>query len=197
MEFDGKKVALDQGKEASISTSWREDNGKGAVGSARAVAECVLIPIYHKLRITFETVHDSVLYFDLFFEQLREKDFLPSLVQRFEWEIYFTTINELKKDLLNSKTFNGSYRKDALTENMPRFIWRAIAHNQDSPVLDLLFDATDIEQGNFFLRAIEYDPLIAKILRIVAKEEAVVENFKESPTNRILEWFKEQPIESF
>ncbi len=197
MEFDGKKVALDQGKEASISTSWREDNGKGAVGSARAVAECVLIPIYHKLRITFETVHDSVLYFDLFFEQLREKDFLPSLVQRLEWEIYFTTINELKKDLLNSKTFNGSYRKDALTENMPRFIWRATAHNQDSPVLDLLFDATDIEQGNFFLRAIEYDPLIAKILRIVAKEEAVVENFKESPTNRILEWFKEQPIESF
>ena len=78
------------------------------------------------------------------------------MVQRLEWEIYFTTINELKKDLLNSKTFNGSYREDALTENMPRFIWRATAHNQDSPVLDLLFDATDIEQGNFFLRAIEH-----------------------------------------
>jgi hypothetical protein len=198
MKFDGKKVVLDQGKEAStISTSWRGDNGKGAVGSARAVAECVLIPIYHKLRITFETIHDSVLFFDLFFEQLREKGFLPSLAQRLEWEIYLTTINELKKDLFNSKALNGSYRKNTLTENMPRFIWRATAHNQDSPVLDLLFDATDIEQGNFFLRAIEHDLLIAMILRIVAKEEAVVKNFEESPANRILEWFKEQPIESF
>lgn len=194
MKFDGKKVALDRGKVASISTSWSGDNGKGAVGSARAVAECVLIPIYHKLRITFETVHDSVLFFDLFFEQLREKGFLPSLAQRLEWEIYLTTINTLKKDLFNSKIFNGLYRKNALTENMPRFIWRATAHNQDSPVLDLLFDATDIEQGNFFLRAIEYDPIIAKVLRIVAKEEAVVKKFAESPANRILEWFKEQPM---
>ncbi len=199
MKFDGKKVVFDQEKEtketSSISTSWRGDNGNGPIGSARAVAECVLIPIYHKLRITFETIHHSVLFFDLFFEQLREKGFLPSLVQRLEWEIYFTTINKVKKDLLNSKTFNGSYRKDALTENMPRFIWRATAHNQDSPVLDLLFDATDIEQGNFFLRAIEHDLIIAKVLRIVAKEEAVVKNFAESPANRILEWFKEQPID--
>lgn len=201
MKFDGKKVVFDQEKEtkeaSSISTSWRGDNGNGPIGSARAVAECVLVPIYHKIRITFETVHDSVLFFDLFFEQLRKKGFLPSLAQRIEWEIYFTTINELKKDLLNSKILKGLYRKNALTESMPRFIWRATAYTKDSPVLDLLFDATDIEQGNFFLRAIEYDPLIAMILRIVAKEEAVVENFEESPAGRILEWFKEQPIESF
>ncbi|MBW2098584.1 MAG: hypothetical protein JRG77_07245 [Deltaproteobacteria bacterium] len=98
---------------------------------------------------------------------------------------------------MNSKILKGLYRKNALTESMPRFIWRATAYTKDSPVLDLLFDATDIEQGNFFLRAIEYDPLIAMILRIVAKEEAVVENFEESPAGRILEWFKEQPIESF
>ena len=197
MKFDGKKVALDQGKVASISTSWRGDNGNGPIGSARAVAECVLIPIYHKLRITFKTIHDSVLFFDLFFEELRKKGFLPSLAQRIEWEIYFTTINKLKKDLFNSKALNGSYRKNALTESMPRFIWRATAYTKDGPVLDLLFDATDIEQGNFFLRAIEYDPIIGKVLQRVAKEEAVVKNFEESPANRILEWFKEQPIESF
>jgi len=47
------------------------------------------------------------------------------------------------------------------------------------------------------LYEISSDPLIAMILRIVAKEEAVVENFEESPAGRILEWFKEQPIESF
>jgi len=194
MKFDGKKVVLDREKKASISTSWRWYNGNSAMGSTRAVTENVLIPIYHKLRIPFATVCNSIMQFDFFFEQLREEGLLPSLAQRIEWEIYFTTINIFKKDLLNNKTFNGSYRKNILTGEMPRFIWRATAHNQDSPVLDLLFDATDIEQGNFFLRAIEYDPIIAKVLRIVAKEEAVVKNFGESPANRILEWFKEQPI---
>ncbi|VAW67877.1 hypothetical protein MNBD_GAMMA09-184 [hydrothermal vent metagenome] len=81
---------------------------------------------------------------------------------------------------------------------MPKYIWRATALNGDKAVLDLLFDATDIEQGAFFVRAIEYDQDLGKILRSVSKTN-IVDNLPIQPTMRtllesIFYWFSLQPV---
>ncbi|HHT9106904.1 MAG TPA: hypothetical protein ACFYD7_13690 [Candidatus Wujingus californicus] len=196
MVFDDTKLSLRVSNETiereSLSTSWRGKNG--SLKSVRAVPDFLIIPVYHKIRIPFSLIHDLVISFNEFIESLKTKNILQR--QQLEWDIYLTTVNELKKDIINSKNINGNYRKEILFENMPRFIWRATAYdvNNNKIVLDLLFDATDIEQGTFFVRAIEYDHILTKILHKVSKIKNLPSIFETRPEWRIIEWFRKQPF---
>jgi len=136
--------------------------------------------------------------FDQFIEALKSLGAVTSFIDRLEWDIYLIEVNELKKDLIATGQCNGISIKDVLLENMPKYIWRATALNGDKAVLDLLFDATDIEQGAFFVRAIEYDQDLGKILRSVSKTN-IVDNLPIQPTMRtllesIFYWFSLQPV---
>jgi len=53
---------------------------------------------------------------------------------------------------------------------MPRFMWRATAYDAGNPALELLFDATDIEQGTSFVGAIAHNRALARVLQVVALE---------------------------
>lgn len=129
MGFDDIKVLLEDGVElGSLSTSWKGSDGK--MGSVRAIPDFILVPAYHKIRIPFSVVHDEVFSFDTFIENLRNSKVVP-LAGRLEWDIYLTTVNDLKKDLFDSKNLDGDYRKGVLLESMPRFMWRATAYNAD------------------------------------------------------------------
>jgi hypothetical protein len=50
-----------------------------------------------------------------------------------------------------------SERLAIATQSMPRFLWRAVASKNDNTVLDLVFDATDIETGEVLVLALVYD----------------------------------------
>jgi hypothetical protein len=194
MVFDDIKLSLRVSNETiereSLSTSWRAKNG--SLECVRAVPDFLLIPVYHKIRIPFSLIQDVVISFNEFVAILRTKNIIQ--IQQLKWDIYLTTVNELKKDIINSKDINGNYRKGILLENMPRFMWRATAYDVSTRVLDLLFDATDIEQGTFFVRAIEYNHVLTKILRKVSKVEWLASIFETRPDWRIIEWFKKQPF---
>jgi len=191
MEFDEKKSELNGKEYVALKTSWFDGNG-------RALTDLLIAPLYNKIRIPFEVVHDAVAAFDQFIEALKSLGAVTSFIDRLEWDIYLIEVNELKKDLIATGQCNGISIKDVLLENMPKYIWRATALNGDKAVLDLLFDATDIEQGAFFVRAIEYDQDLGKILRSVSKTN-IVDNLPIQPTMRtllesIFYWFSLQPV---
>lgn len=194
MAFDGERVWLhDQYSEYSLSTSWGSSNGDNEY---RAVPDVVLVPLYHKIRIPFERVHDTIVPFDAFIEDLRQsfdQQDASLLPQRVEWDIYLTTINDLKQSLRLSDALASEYRLQVLLENMPRFLWRATARAGEQIVLDLLFDTTDIEQGSFFMRAIEYHQELSVALRIVSREPSLMHWLRERPDWGITQWFKNQP----
>jgi hypothetical protein len=121
-----------------MRSSWRGQDG--IIGSMRAIPEILLIPLYHKIRIPFETVHDAVMYFDTYIEILRNRR-LITLKERLLWDIF----------------------------HMPRYLWRATASCKDKMVMDLLFDATDIEQANFVEYAIGYNQKVFKEVVSAAK----------------------------
>ena len=176
----------------SISTSWKSPSS-GQIGDVRAVPEIVLVPLYHKIRIPFEAIQALMLSFDAFIETLRTQASLP-LLQRLEWDIYLTSISEFKEEFFKLEINNGSLKKEVLTEPMPRFLWRASAFCDDDIALDLLFDATDIEQGQLFIRAIEYKSDLSIFLRTIAKEPSLEKTFQGKLEWKILEWFKTQPV---
>ncbi|MFZ3072217.1 MAG: hypothetical protein WA162_03125 [Thermodesulfobacteriota bacterium] len=198
MVFDGKKVSsIDEINEEkftevdSLDTSW----GAGI----RAIPEILLAPLYHKIRIPFNAVRDMIRSFDLFIESLRELE-LVVLSRRLEWDIYLTTVSEFKKSIFTSNDVVSDYRKDVLSSDMPRFIWRATALNSENKkVLDLLFDATDIEQGAFFLRAVEYDRDFALKLRTLSgllNKEEMFNKLKIEPVWKFLGWFAKKHEEN-
>jgi hypothetical protein len=109
--------------------------------------------------------------------------------EKFEWEISLTGVNRLKKEILFKSGEKGNF-KEILQKSMPRFIWRAAALYKREPVLDLLFDATDIEQGPLFFGGIVFDQdLFSQIRDIITIAEDTNNYLKKQTTGKlIIEW---------
>jgi hypothetical protein len=191
MVIDSGKVKTPKGQRTSMVTSWRGKSGE--YGSVRAVPEILLIPLYHKIRIPFDVVHDAVLSFDALVktlsEQLKDGPGKKLAGKRFEWDIYLTTVNDLKRELLVKRSCGDSSLEDVLLQRMPHYMWRATASVDEKVMLDLLFDATDIELGQFFIMAIEYDREISSFIRTISKLEPIRVAYSARPIGKILDWF--------
>lgn len=165
-----------------MECSWRGDSG--VIGSIRAVPESLLVPLYPKMRIPFQEALEGVAAFDSAVQELVKLGHI-ALPGQLEWDIFLTTSAELKEDLQRKLTVSGQYREELLTASMPRFVWRGIGLTAGTPCIELLFDATDIVQGQFFLRAVEYDRAVFRILR----DPAAVGFATSFASRTILEWF--------
>ncbi|MFH1686255.1 MAG: hypothetical protein ABIE70_01880 [bacterium] len=174
----------------SLSTSWRGDNG--VVGSVRAVPRFHVVPLYPKIRIRFEFVWGIVLSFDKFF---RERlfgtafDRLKSLVSPLEWDIQLTLVNDRKSEIQADSRLAAEAKRRILLSNMPRFIWSAKARYENQVVLELLFDATDIEQGKCFVGAVKYSSPLFDFLKQECKIVHTNAYYHSKPHWRIIEWF--------
>lgn len=174
----------------SLSTSWLGDDGN--MGSVRAVPRFILIPLYAKIRIRFEFVRDVVMSFNQLLETAFKAVTSKPLPAEFEWDIYLTSVNTLKTEIRKSSVLANSSKRRWLTANMPRFIWRARYVVGDLSALELLFDATDIEQGKFFIGAVEYNEPLYSLIRqmsVIVKDERY---YHSRSYWRILEWFANQ-----
>jgi hypothetical protein len=173
MEFDGEKVKItdkDTNRvftKDSLSTSLVSDDDI----PMRATPYALLIPLHHLIRIPFNAILKAVQDFDKLLESYRlcaKTELVDEIRQRFEWDIFLTTINDFKNDIAKSGDFtNENFRKDILLHRMPRFIWRSIVRVNEKPLFELLFDATGIVHGALFLRPVLYD-----------KQEQILEMFK-------------------
>ncbi|MCK4764286.1 MAG: hypothetical protein KAW12_18955 [Candidatus Aminicenantes bacterium] len=191
MVFDSPKIEVTENGEeknlVALSTSWK--TGEYPIGSVKAVPKILLIPMYHKIRISFDVIHKTIRVFNSILEELKENiAALP--YERFCWDIYLTDVNKLKSEILDSKALKGNYYRGILLGNMPRFIWRATAIQGDSPVIDLLFDATDIEQGRYFILPIEYKKSFSDLLRWLFKEDFFGKIPRNNPAWEIIHWFR-------
>ena len=193
MAFDGRVVTLSNNASTvstaeTLSTSFT--SSRGGVGSTRAVPELLIIPLYHKIRIPYATVRRIVHWLDSVIKWTE----IPLRID--EWDIHLTTINEMKAELSSDhgNSLPGEYRAELLCESLPRFLWRAGAHQDEKRLFDLLFDATDIAQGSIFVRAIEWDENAARSLkRISAIDGLEQSDSTETQVGRkIIAWFRKQ-----
>ncbi|MDP2157450.1 MAG: hypothetical protein Q8K68_07065, partial [Nitrospirota bacterium] len=190
MESDGVPVCLEKGNpEFSLSTSWR--GSSGVIGSARAVPVAILVPLYHKMRITYDVIERIVINFDSSVETFRSNGLIPQLGKRLEWDLFLSTINDLKEEILQSRDLDEAERIEVLTERMPRFVWRATAVIDKKPIVELVFDATDIEQGNFLIRAIRFDRPFFEILKSISNMPSIATIINNSFVSPIFGWIRE------
>ena len=77
------------------------------------------------------------------------------------WDIKLKNVNDLKKDMIKENIYN---KMIYLTQSWPKYIWSAIVKN-DKCQFEILFDATNIEQGKIFLGILYHDNDISKELK--------------------------------
>lgn len=144
-----------------LLTAWPDSQGNK--GNVFGIPEMLIIPLYHKIRIPFQIIHNNVANFDAGLEVLRTKNFVP-LNTRIEWDIYLCEVNAFKREIALNDVLDDSTKKNLLTLNMPRYLWRATGLDGNIPKFEVLFDATDIEQGAIIITVIVYDPMLKAAL---------------------------------
>ena len=174
----------------TLSTSWR--GGDGRIGNVRAVPWILMVPLYHKIRISFSSVYYAVYCFhERVIEALRSTKII-TFPDEIEWDIYLTTVNDLKSQLFSSDKLGRKVRLDVLLRAMPRFLWRATATCNGDTIMDLLFDATDIEQDQFLAHAIICNNELRDLLSEISLNPKLLNISKTDPEWKVLGWFSEK-----
>ncbi|BBO77461.1 hypothetical protein DSCW_48780 [Desulfosarcina widdelii] len=185
-------IKMDNGNAVkTILSSWGGSDRK--LDRIRAIPTILLIPVYNKIRITFQTIQETITHFDRIIETFRLNKVLP-FKERLVWDIYLTTVNEVKSGMLSSKKWRNKLRLQVLMQSMPRFIWRATAFCKGQYVIDLLFDATDLEQSPLLFNAVGYDEDFFETLIDLSRQDDLPAVLKDPMFLRILEWFSNQKI---
>jgi hypothetical protein len=155
MDLDGKTAS----GVFSLSSSIHEN--------IRATPDLLILPLYHKIRIPFETILTVIFLLDYYTKDTAKTVGVP--VPKFEWNIFLTDIKKFKSSIFQTTPISEEQKFDVLTTKLPRFIWRAICEIDNQSKVEFLFDATDIEQGKIFIRFVEYDPEVMLIFKTIAK----------------------------
>jgi len=191
MALDGKGVEVQfpgqpSRKYDSLSTSWSPDHGSGDV---RAIPDILLVPLYHKVRLTWEWALKRVTEFNEALVQ--SSKIVPELkLLGLEWDVYVTTVNDVRDDLRKAPNIDASARFSAVTWPMPRFIWRATALRDDAPLIDLLFDATDIDTSHGLVQVIFHDALVRDFIKSIADVSPIDSLPFARSVKNILHWVK-------
>jgi hypothetical protein len=173
-----------------LSTSWR--CGYEKTGNVRAMPLALMVPLYHMIRIPYDTIQEVVVVLDRIIEGIREAQ-MTSFAKRLEWDIHLTSLNDFKTDMRRTKSLKWQARREVLVKELPWFMWRAMAYSEDRLILDLLFDATDIEQGSLLSYAIGHQGNLFEILKFMAQHPETVKKHKTKPEWKVLEWFSKLP----
>lgn len=105
---------------------------------SRLFPHSIVVPVYHKIRVSFVDVYEWVAPFSEVLESVENFD-----AERAEWDLHLTMTNRLKREVRASSEF-GTPAERLLSRHHPRFIWRASLKYDGIRALELLADATGI-----------------------------------------------------
>jgi len=150
--------------------SWKDDNGNQLLMDPVVV----IIPVYHKIRVNFFEVVKWTRRIDNFFASIGWAE--PTGPLKIEWNVFLTTVNELKTELWQSRG-NSSIYKNLLTESHPRFIWRIQSYYGKKPLFEIFADATDMARSFFIYKVWfsnrEFGKFIGSLMSITNWRRAV------------------------
>lgn len=189
MEFSEQVILDEYGREYSgpvLTTSCKDFEGKR--GNIFCLPSAVLIPIYHKIRIPFQFIYENKVKSFIAFVCLIA-EFLSS-EQKLLWHIKLETINNFKSRIFKSENLEEEKRIDALTKPLPHYLWVVSCFLGDETLMEIVFDATDIEQANSLILVVEYQKEnISTIKRTLAYTKEILD-FNMDMETEIFDYFR-------
>lgn len=151
-----------------VLEGWTDESG---ASSKRLLPLAVVVPVYHKIRLSYIDVHKILMTLDW----LLDRTLLPGR-DAAEWDAHLITTNEYKQSIHDQ---GGRYpeAEDLLTYQHPRFIWRAVLRDgKGQTLLEILIDATDMPMPRSF-----------PVYRLVWHKEAFREDLRQMVTSSSME----------
>ncbi len=136
-----------------LSTSLLNDDGER--GKIIAIPNIILAPLYHKIRINLTTIQQTIKDIDDLIKHFSLASEFP-LKNDLIYKIYLTHLSDFKKDIRQETRIGNIRKKEILFQRMPKYLWRCDAYYENQQFFSIIFDATDLEQGNFFITLFEY-----------------------------------------
>lgn len=143
-----------------ISLQDKDGNGNWCESEEIMFPDSLIIATHPKIRISSEYIENTCLFI------LDELNFYSRLLQNgesnasqnislFSYKIQLTNLSDFRTRIRNSNKIVE--KADILTKNMARFLWSAIFYDLDNQeIFEVIFDATDIPQGNAVVAIMEY-----------------------------------------
>jgi hypothetical protein len=175
-----------RGKEESPFSLWRTptktkglkivpDNGEPLeetedLKPMRFVPDVVIVPLYHKIRVNVQDVQTWIMILSKLIKLNNMLDKIP--VKKLEWDVYLTDQKELKKDIRGLNINTVGLHEYLSVQRHPRFIWRSTLLYNNTYLMDLLTDATDIggETKPFYDVIFYNEPLGQKFSKMFTRE---------------------------
>lgn len=104
----------------------------------------IVIPVYHKIRISYDNVEAIVNAVD----KILWRMYKDNTTSNVSWDIKLNYSKEYKKQ---SKQFNVALAKKIHLMPMPKYIWIADCYIAGILIFQIIFDATDVATGMFGL----------------------------------------------
>ncbi|MBN1476720.1 hypothetical protein JXA47_08205, partial [Candidatus Sumerlaeota bacterium] len=131
-------------------------------GNLRALDPYVaLIPVHSRIRVNYTKVLEWVSRL----HRLMEISGLLMGVEHItEWDVYLSSTNLFKAEIIQQPNLcSDKLRRVLLSANLPKFIWRAVFSLGGAPLLDILFDATDMKLSLPIERLTISQPYLKKV----------------------------------
>ena len=123
----------------------------------------IFVPLTAQIRITYEQVYRQVgLFEQLLTDTVQEADDVV-------WDIYLALSNDYKEDLRRQRPLTGEPLVNILTTELPKYVWVARASIGPVPILEMVFDATDLHTGFYCLLINVFTPLRASLGRALGR----------------------------
>lgn len=123
----------------------------------------VMVPVYHKIRLSFLDVQKWITQFQWIVDKVFENAPVT------EWDVTLATTNDVKHAVKES-TLEDTAIDLVLTQPQPRFLWRALMRVAGHPVLEVQFDATDMVRSQMAFALLfhvpEFASHVARVLQL-------------------------------
>lgn len=155
--FSRLRILNDKPENEIVETSWWVDPHGNKKYKAKVAS--IIVPLYKKIRLTFEDVLNEVRKFDFIFKQKLPKKY------KFLWDVYLLSSSEYKQEILSNEDLSSEFKSDVILTQLPKFVWISRLYVNNTIIFELIFDSTDVSQGQSCLLINCYDAGILKIIR--------------------------------
>lgn len=178
------RLRFDPADNGRIMTSWRDREGQW--NNVAFVPLTLLMPVYHKIRVPFASVHAVIKRIDVFLKRYGSRLLRRRAVGNMQWDIYLSTSGDVKAAVMGLPNTDLDY--PFLTASLPKYVWVADLYDGEAILLKALFDATDLVQGGHFLTALCHDPDFGRACAIIWRNRPA--DVYEGATKLLLDWFE-------
>ena len=140
-----------------IKTSWsfddveEDDEAVTKRGSENAEITALIIPLNDIIRITFDDVRNEVLKFNYFLNLHKKREY------KYEWSISIWNVNSFKKNIKKNEFISSGEKILMCKRFLPKYVWRAIASENNKRIFEFVFDATDKKEDAFYIDYLAYN----------------------------------------